>query len=110
MPKTETSGDDAAEKWSTTANWKEDPVIKAEEEVLRNLPQISVTPIEREYGIDLLIDMRIKLPQINLFYQFSSLKLDPNGNQTRIFLYTLKLTIYMLQQIYHFFIKFQVVS
>jgi len=30
MPKTETTGDGAAEKWSTTVNWKEDPAIKVE--------------------------------------------------------------------------------
>jgi len=29
MPTTETSGDDAAEEWSTPVNWEEDPVIKA---------------------------------------------------------------------------------
>jgi len=31
MPKTETSGDDAAEKWSwsTVVNWEEDPAVKA---------------------------------------------------------------------------------
>jgi len=28
--KTETSGVDAAEEWSTPVNWKEDPTIKAE--------------------------------------------------------------------------------
>jgi len=27
MPKTETSGDDAAEECSTTINWEEDPAI-----------------------------------------------------------------------------------
>jgi len=30
MPKTETSGDDAAEEWSAPVNWKEDPAFKAE--------------------------------------------------------------------------------
>jgi len=30
MPETETSGDDAAEEWSTPVNW-EDPAIKAEQ-------------------------------------------------------------------------------
>jgi len=30
MPKTETSGDDAAEEWSTPVNGEEDPAIKAE--------------------------------------------------------------------------------
>jgi len=30
MPKTETSGDDAAEECSTFVNWEEDPAIKAE--------------------------------------------------------------------------------
>jgi len=30
MSKTETSGDDAAEEWSTPVNWEEDPAIKAE--------------------------------------------------------------------------------
>jgi len=30
IPKTETSGDDAAEEWSTLVNWVEDPAIKAE--------------------------------------------------------------------------------
>jgi len=30
MPKTETSGDDAVEEQSTSINWEEDPVIKAE--------------------------------------------------------------------------------
>jgi len=29
MPKTETSGDDAAEEWSTLVNWEEDLAIKA---------------------------------------------------------------------------------
>jgi len=29
MPKTETSGDDAAVEWSTPGNWEEDPAIKA---------------------------------------------------------------------------------
>jgi len=29
MPKTETSGDDAAKEWSTPVNWEEDPAIKA---------------------------------------------------------------------------------
>jgi len=29
MPKTETSGDDAAEEWSIPVNWEEDPAIKA---------------------------------------------------------------------------------
>jgi len=29
MPKAETSGDDAAEEWSTPVNWEEDPAIKA---------------------------------------------------------------------------------
>jgi len=28
MPKTETSGDDAAEDWSILVNWEEDPTIK----------------------------------------------------------------------------------
>jgi len=30
IPKTETSGDDAAEEWSTSVNWEEDPGIKTE--------------------------------------------------------------------------------
>jgi len=30
IPKIETSGDDAAERWSTPVNWEEDPAIKAE--------------------------------------------------------------------------------
>jgi len=30
IPKTETSGDDAPEEWSTPVNWEEDPAIKAE--------------------------------------------------------------------------------
>jgi len=30
MPKTESSEDDAAEEWSTSVNWEEDPDIKAE--------------------------------------------------------------------------------
>jgi len=30
MPKIETSGDDAAEEWSTPVNWEEDPAVKAE--------------------------------------------------------------------------------
>jgi len=30
MPKIETSGDDAAEEWSTPVNWEEDPAIKVE--------------------------------------------------------------------------------
>jgi len=30
MPMTETSGDDAAEEWSTQVNWEEDSAIKAE--------------------------------------------------------------------------------
>jgi len=30
MPKTETSGDDAAEEWSIPVNREEDPAIKAE--------------------------------------------------------------------------------
>jgi len=30
MPKTETSGDNAAEEWLTSVNWEEAPVIKAE--------------------------------------------------------------------------------
>jgi len=30
MPKIETSGDVAAEEWSTPVNWVEDPVMKAE--------------------------------------------------------------------------------
>jgi len=29
-PKTETSGDDAAEEWSNPVNWEEDSAIKAE--------------------------------------------------------------------------------
>jgi len=29
MPKTEASGDDAAEEWLTSVNWEEDPAIKA---------------------------------------------------------------------------------
>jgi len=29
MLKTETSGDDVAEEWSTSVNWEEDPAIKA---------------------------------------------------------------------------------
>jgi len=29
MPKIETSGDDAAEVWSTLVNWEEDPAFKA---------------------------------------------------------------------------------
>jgi len=29
MPKTETSGDDAAEEWLTSVNWEEVPAIKA---------------------------------------------------------------------------------
>jgi len=29
IPKTETTGDDAAEEWSTPVNWEEDPAIKA---------------------------------------------------------------------------------
>jgi len=29
MPKTETSGDDVAEEWSTMVYWKENPAIKA---------------------------------------------------------------------------------
>jgi len=28
--KTETSGDDAVEEWSTPVNWEEDPAIKTE--------------------------------------------------------------------------------
>jgi len=30
MPKTETSGDGAAEEWSTPVNWEEDHAMKAE--------------------------------------------------------------------------------
>jgi len=30
MPKTETSGDNAAEEWLTLVNWEEDPAIKVE--------------------------------------------------------------------------------
>jgi len=30
-PKTETSGDDTAEEWSTPVNWEEDPAIKAKQ-------------------------------------------------------------------------------
>jgi len=33
MPKTETSGDYAAEEWSTPANWEDDPAIKAERRI-----------------------------------------------------------------------------
>jgi len=29
MPKTKISGNDAAEKWSTSVNWEEDPAVKA---------------------------------------------------------------------------------
>jgi len=29
IPKTETSGDDAAKEWSISVNWEEDPAIKA---------------------------------------------------------------------------------
>jgi len=32
MPKTETSGDDAAEEWSTPVNWKEDLAINKDME------------------------------------------------------------------------------
>jgi len=37
MPKTETSGDNAAEEWSTSVNWEEDSAIKAEREEAPNL-------------------------------------------------------------------------
>jgi len=38
MPKTETSGDDAAEEWSTLVNWAEDPAIKAKWRSIHNKP------------------------------------------------------------------------
>jgi len=39
MPKIETSGDDAAEEWSTPVNW-EDPAIKAQRKRRRRLDNV----------------------------------------------------------------------
>jgi len=51
VPKTETSGDDASEEWSTPVNWEEDPVIKAKRR-RRSITKTVTTATARKHDMN----------------------------------------------------------